>query len=130
MIGGGVGGSGGGGGGDIGLDAESLKDLKFMMNSSKKETDIIKKLFSPQKLALLNDLESKIKMFEYDIDILKAAADASAKNTDINEIKNKLMEYTTHREFKKLAKDYSGFVKREEYYTLISQLEFMEKNLG
>lgn len=51
LIGNGGGGSSGGG---LGLDAESLKDLKFMMNSAKKESDVIKKLFTPQKLALLN----------------------------------------------------------------------------
>ena len=112
------GGSTGGGGGGMGMSSEELKDLKFMINSSKKETDMIKKLFSPKKLALLNEMENKIKMFEYDIDILKSAADNSAKNTDINEIKSKLMEYTTLREFKNLSKEYRGFVKREEYYTL------------
>ena len=63
-------------------------------------------------------------MFESEIEILKAAADASAKNSDINDIKNRLMEYTTLRDFKGLVKDYRGFVKREEFQTLLNQIEF------
>ena len=42
-----IGQGGGGGGPTLGLDAEGLKDLKFMLNNSKRETETIKKLFTP-----------------------------------------------------------------------------------
>ena len=63
-------------------------------------------------------MENKIQVFEEDIKVLKSAADAGAKKTEITEIKNRLLDYTTQEEFQGLQQDYSGFVKREEYHTL------------
>lgn len=40
-----------------GVDSEALKELKFMTQSGKRELDLVKNMFSPQKLKMINDLE-------------------------------------------------------------------------
>lgn len=43
------------------MDAETINDLKFMLNSSKKEMDMLKRLFHPKKITMIDELEQKAK---------------------------------------------------------------------
>lgn len=118
------------GSGRGGLDPETMKDLKFMLNSSKKEVDMLKKMFQPSKITLIDDLEQKAKEVDYEIKALKAAVENSAQRSHVVDLREKFAHYTPLESFNALQTEYGGFVNRDEYNGILRQIEYMQKDLG
>lgn len=75
------------GSGQGNLDTQTIDDLKFMLGNNRRDMEMIKKVFTPSKLALILELEEKMKRVEYELNVLQAASEASAKNSAITELK-------------------------------------------
>lgn len=84
-----------------------------MLNNSKKDMDMMKRMFHPKKITLIDELDQKSKQYDYEIGTLKTAVENSATRMQIHELKESLMCYATKQSVNDLEKDYSGFVTKE-----------------
>lgn len=100
--------------------------MRFDMNSLTAEVSVVKKSFSAQRLASLDNMETVTTNLTCQVDFLKMALDNYAKIDELAKLEQKLKEYTPLRQFKELREERDDMVKKDQFNELSTEFSFLK----